>query len=53
MNQTLGSTVAAQFRKACTDLDMKDAVKIRTLITVLELSAQTLGQSQVIRCVAF
>ena len=53
MNPTQGYTAATLFRQACTDFDFKDKHKIRTLITVLESTAQIAAQSELFRCISF
>lgn len=53
MNVTQGSTAAALLRQACTDFDFKDKHKTRTLITVLESTAQVVAQSDLFRYISF
>ena len=49
MNLNQGSTAVTLFRQACTDFDFKDKHKIRTLITVLESTAQVVAQNELFR----
>ncbi|KAF8967697.1 spinocerebellar ataxia type 10 protein domain-containing protein [Flammula alnicola] len=49
MDYTQGSAVAAQFRQACTDFDIKDKRRIRSIIGTLDLTAQYLARSDIIR----
>jgi len=45
MEYTQGAVVTAQFRKACSNFDIKDKIKLRSLLVILEYAAQTLAQS--------
>ena len=53
MSLAQGSTVVTLFRQACTEFDFKDKQKIRTLITVLESTAQVVAQNELFRCISF
>lgn len=52
MNFTPDSNVAIPLRQVCTDFDFKDKHKIRTLVTILESTAQILAQSGDFRSVS-
>jgi predicted membrane protein len=49
MEYPQGAVVAAQFRKACSNFNIKDKTKLRSLIVILEFAAQTLAQSDAAR----
>ena len=49
MEDPQGAVVAAQFSEACSNFDIKDKVKLRSLIATLEFAAQTLAHSEVVR----
>ncbi|KDR80569.1 hypothetical protein GALMADRAFT_135707 [Galerina marginata CBS 339.88] len=49
MDYDQGLAVAAEFRQACADFSFKDRRRIRSLIIVLDLTAQSLAQSDLIR----
>ncbi|KAJ3517733.1 hypothetical protein NLJ89_g323 [Agrocybe chaxingu] len=52
MNHTQGAIVAVQFRQACAEFTFRDRRRIRSLTVVLELTAQSLVQSESIRAQA-
>jgi predicted membrane protein len=49
MEDPQGAVVAARFSKACSNFDIKDKAKLRSLIAILEFSAQTLAYSDIVR----
>lgn len=49
MDDLQGAVVAAKFSKVCNNFDIKDKGKIRSLIAILEFSAQTLAYSDLVR----
>ncbi|PPQ90769.1 hypothetical protein CVT25_010158 [Psilocybe cyanescens] len=49
MDYAQGSAVAVQFRQACADCNFKDKRRVRSLIGVLDSTAQALAQSDVVR----
>ena len=52
MEDPQGAVVAAKFCKACSNFDIKDNAKLRSLIATLEFAAQALAHSEIVRYIS-
>lgn len=49
MEDPQGAVVAARFSKVCSNFDIKDKAKLRSLIGTLEFAAQAFAHSEIVR----